>query len=440
MAKEQSDILDEAIAVLKANDRKKWTVPAPNLYPHQWLWDSCFVAIGLRHLDIDRAKTELVSLLRGQWANGMLPNMIFASGKQYRRDRSIWRSWVSPYAPDNVATSGITQPPLLAEAVIRVGEKLKMPERRSWYSQMYPALLKYHEWLYRERDPHDEGLIILLHPYESGMDSSPAWLSELRKHGMPLWVRAVEKLRLDFVVSLVRRDTQHVPLNQRMSNIEAMSYWAAMRQLRRKAYNSEVVLGHSLFSVEDLAFNCIFIRANEHLQSIAKAIGHELPENLVKSIDNSKKALEQLWDEASGQFFSRSFIGHGLIEESTISALLPLYAGCISQERAARLVELLKDMKKFGTKYPVPSVPKNADNFDPLRYWQGPSWVNINWLVIDGLSRHGFDKEASELRDSTFNMVTKSGCYEYFNPLNGDPVGTPDFSWTAALIIDLLKS
>src|SRR6266404_6328514 len=125
-------LIDQAAEVLKQNDRGKYTVPAGDLYPHQWLWDSCFIAIGLRHQDIERAQTELRSLLRGQWDNGMLPNIIF-SGSGERRHTDLWRSWVNPYAPVDVATSGITQPPMLAEAVIRVGQKLKLPERRSWY-------------------------------------------------------------------------------------------------------------------------------------------------------------------------------------------------------------------------------------------------------------------------------------------------------------------
>src|SRR6185312_15106130 len=139
----------EAEGVLKHNDREAWTVPAAELYPHQWLWDSCFISIGLRHVDVDRAKTELRSLLRGQWSNGMLPNIIFTSNE--RRHIDLWRSWVSPYAPDDVATSGITQPPMLAEAVLRIGQKLKLPERRSWYKEMLPHLVHYHEWFYNDR-------------------------------------------------------------------------------------------------------------------------------------------------------------------------------------------------------------------------------------------------------------------------------------------------
>jgi hypothetical protein len=425
--------------VLSANDRGLWTAPAAGLYPHQWLWDSCFISIGLRHSDTERAKTELRSLLRGQWSNGMLPNMIFAAGKAYRGDINLWRSWVNPYAPDDVATSGITQPPLLAEAVYQLGQKLKLTERRSWYKEMLPALIDYHQWLYNERDPHHEGLILLLHPYEGGMDDTPPWISELHKHSMPLWIRLMRKARLGWLITAVRRDTRHVTLSQRMDPFDAAAYWAALLRLRRKAYNSEALLPRSLFAVEDLGFNCIFIRANTHLKQIAKAAAYDLPAELLSNMKNSESALEQLWDEASGQYFSRSFVSHKLVEEPTIATLMPLYSGVISPERVARLVELLKRQRSFSTNWPVPTVPVNSSYFNPYRYWQGPTWVNTNWLIINGLRQYGYQAEAAVLKERTLKMVARNGFYEYFNPLNGKGAGAPNFSWTAALIIDLLK-
>lgn len=432
-------LLELATQVLKQNDRGSWTVPAGALYPHQWLWDSCFIAIGLRHLDIERAQTELISLLRGQWSNGMLPNIIFSEGQDYRRDRELWRSYLSPYSPDKVATSGITQPPMLAEAVVRIGEKLKLPERRTWYKSMFPALVRYHEWLYNDRDPHKEGLTILIHPYEAGLDNSPPWISEMRKHSMPWWVSAIEKLRLDGVVNLVRRDTRHIPPGQRISNVEAMVQWAAIRRLRRHAYNSEAIMSHALFAVQDLAFNCIFIRANELLKEISGIIDRPLPQELLTSMEKSQTALEELFDETSGIYYSRSFISHKLIEEPTIITLLTLYAGTIPKEKAQRLVELLASRKWFKTNWPVPSVPMHSSYFDPSRYWQGPTWINTNWLVIDGLKRYGFDDEAESLLRKTLELVDKSGMNEYFNPISGEPAGAPNFSWTAALTIDLLR-
>ncbi len=436
---DQEKLLEQAKGVLKLNDRGSFTVPAAKLYPHQWLWDSCFIAIGLRHLDIERAQKEIASLLRGQWSNGMLPNIIFSDGNEFHRDRELWRSYLSPYSPDRVATSGLTQPPMLAEAVMQIGKKMKLPERRSWYKKMYPALVHYHQWLYEDRDPHKEGLIILIHPYEAGLDNSPPWVSELRKHSMPWWVSLIEKLHLDGVVELVRRDTRHIPPGQRTSNIEAMSHWAALRRLRRHAYNSEAIMSHALFAVEDLAFNCILIRANILLKEIAETIGRSLPEELLAAMERSKSALEQLWEETNGIYYSRSFISHKLIEEPTIATLLPLYAGTIPAEKTARLVGLLASRKWFKANWPVPSVPFTSTYFDPLKYWQGPTWINTNWLIIKGLENYGYKAEADQLRQKTLDLVAKNGISEYFSPINGQPEGAPNFSWTAALTIDLLN-
>lgn len=435
----QPQLLDEARKVLSDNDRGGWTVPAGDLYPHQWLWDSCFVAIGLRHLDVKRAQTEILSLLRGQWTNGMIPHIIFAAGHD-RRDGEIWRSFVSPYAPHDVGTSGITQPPMMAEAVVAIGKKLKLPERRSWYREVYPHLLRHHQWIYNERDPHKEGLAILLHPYESGLDNSPPWISELRKHSMPWWVSLIEKAKLETLVNYFRRDTRHVPPGQRMSNIEALAYWAALLRLRRKAYNSEALLSRSLFAVEDLAFNCILIRANDCLGEITQTIKRQLPMELSDGITRTRVALEQLWDDSSGQYYSRSFVSHKLIQEPTIATLLPLYAGNVSRERAERLVEMLDKPRLFRPNWPVPTVPVNSAHFNPVKYWRGPTWINMNWLIIEGLRRYGFDDEAHKLRSKTLKLLDKSGMNEYFDPLDGSPAGAANFSWTAALAIDLIKN
>lgn len=329
---------------------------------------------------------------------------------------------------------------MLAEAVVRVGEKLKLLERRSWYKSMYPALIRHHEWLYADRDPHREGLIILLHPYEAGLDNSPPWTSEMRKHSMPWWIAVIEKLRVDKLVNLVRRDTRHIPPGQRISNVEAMVQWAAIHRLRRHAYNSEAIMSRALFAVEDLAFNCILVRANEHLRKISETVGRPLPKELSASMVRTVAALDHLWDETEGIYYSRSFVSHKLIEEPTVATLLPLYAGTISKARAEHLVGLLKRRKWFSTNWPVPSVPLSSSYFDPLKYWQGPTWINTNWLIIDGLKNYGFDQEAADLRQKTIELVAKKGMNEYFNPITGEPAGVPNFSWTAALTIDLIRS
>lgn len=439
MQDEQPSLLDSAKAVLAENKRDQFTAPAQGLYPHQWLWDSCFISIGLGHYDIERAQQEILSLLRGQWSNGMLPHMIFAPGDAHRRDRNIWRSWLSPFAPDDVATSGITQPPMLAEAIVRIGQKLPRDERRSWYQTVYPALLAYHQWLYNERDPHGEGLVLQIHPHEIGLDNTPPWINQLRQHHMPWWASLMEKTHLDAVVTLFRRDTHRVPQAQRIGNLEALLFYDVIRRLRRKTYNTEKILMRSLFAIEDLTFNSIFIRANQHLLEIAKSIKREIPDDLKERMAKSEGAMEQLWDAYSSQYYSRNFVTHKLIKEPSIATLMPLYAGTVTKERAEQLVSLLERKDMFGPAFPIPTVPIDSNWFNPFGYWQGPTWINTNWLIIDGLRRMGFNDHAEALAESTIELVQKGGFNEYFNPETGEPAGAVNFSWTAALIIDLLS-
>ncbi len=436
--KDTKHLAQTAQEVLEHNDEGYYTVPAPHLYPHQWLWDSCFIAIGMRHYDIDRAKLEILSILRGQWTNGMVPHMIFNADPKYRRDRNIWRSWINPHSPDDAITSGITQPPVLAEAVQRIGSSMKLAERRSWYKMVWPALLAYHEWLYYERDPHNEGLTLQIHPWETGLDNTPPWMHELHEHVLPWWVRVLRATKVIGLVRFIRRDTRFVPVDQRFDNVEALTLFSVQRRLRRKSYDSNKVLNHSLFTVEDLSFNCILIRANTILQEIAKSIREEIPAELLERFKKSEKALEELWEPYAQEYFSRNFITHKLLKQSSVASLMPLYAGCITKERAELLVKTLENEHLFGTPYPVPTVPMSASTFDADRYWQGPTWVNMNWMIIDGLRRYGFKDHAQALRETTLEMVGNGGFYEYFNPLTGKPLGVPEFSWTAALTLDLL--
>lgn len=439
-SKELQQLLTKATQVLHDNDHGHYIAPAKGLYSHQWLWDSCFTAIGLRHLDVSRAQMEILSLLRGQWNNGMVPHMIFLPETSGERDWGIWKSELNPDAPEGMSTSGITQPPMLAEAIVQIGQKLALPERRSWYKQVYPALLSYHQWLYTDRDPHHEGLVLLVHPWETGLDNTPPWMSELHRHLLPWWIRALQRSKLDGLLALFRSDTRFVAQAERLSNVEAMALYSIQRRLRRKRYDINAILNHSIFTIEDLTFNSILVRANEHLLAIARSIRAEVPADLVTSIQRTRTALDTLWDPYTAQFYSRDFVTHHLIKEPSIATLMPLYAGSISHERAAALVKLLERDKLFGPAYPIPSVPLESAYFDPKRYWQGPTWVNTNWLVIDGLERYGFRDHAAVLRESTLEMVAEHGIAEYYDPLTGEPLGADNFSWTAALVIDLLNN
>ncbi len=434
-------MLDEtAKRVLLKNDRGAWTIPAAGLYPHQWLWDSCFTAIGLRHVDPARAALELQSLLRGQWQNGMLPHMIFSPTNSLFDDGKLWRSRDNPLSPRDVATSGITQPPLIAEAARRVHQKLPADTQDLFLRTMVPAIVRHHEWLYRERDPHANGLVFLFHPWETGLDNSPAWSQALKRVHTPFWLRLFDYLHLDILLSQLRRDIKHIPANQRIKTSEALRLWHTMRDLRRRKYDTLDILahGHRHFIVSSVSFNSMLIRNNTILTELADMAGITLPEWLGERFELAKDALQDLCNPVTGVCYHHDYDHESFEEEPSISVLLPLYSGVIPQHQAEQLVGLMTNPNLFWPQYPLPSTPLSSPYFSEKRYWQGPTWLNTNWLIIDGLRRYGFTAEAEHIRQSSLRLVEQSGMYEYFSPLSGAGYGTRDFSWTAACVLDLL--
>jgi hypothetical protein len=428
-------LIERALEVLDRNRRGAWTCPADGIYPHQWLWDSCFVAIGLARHDPARGASELRALLRGQWANGMVPHMIFAPGSHDAGSRQIWRSRTFPDAPRDVETSCITQPPLLAVAAQRVAGALTGDDRRAFLADLVPAIARAHEWLYRERDLHSTGLVTLIHPWECGLDTTPPWMQALGRMRTPEWMRVTLALHLTRVVRFLRRDTRYVPAAERPSDDDGLRMLVLAHRARRFGFELRRMPAADSVLIEDVAFNAILVAANRALTDLARDAAIELGPELVAGIARSEHALEALRDDRTGRYCSRDATTGALLPVPTVATFLPLWAG-IAPDHASRLVGLLGE-PGWATTFPVPSVPTDAREFVAERYWQGPTWVNTNWMIVQGLERAGAAAAADRLRRSTLDLVAGGGCKEYFSALTGRGYGADGFSWTAALVLDL---
>jgi hypothetical protein len=425
-----------AAEVLRENDLGESTKPAPRLYPHQWLWDSCFIAIGLRHQNPQRAAKEVSSLFRGQWDNGMLPHEIFNSGAGYHAGPDKWQSSRLPGAPKNIDTTGMTQPPMVAEAISRVAEKLSANSRQQFLGALLPGLIRYHEWLYRERDPEGTGLVTLIHPWEAGNEDTPHW-SRMMHDAAPLRVKLLRTVKAEKILDRWRPDLKHAPAEVRPSTEDFYTLYSLFDRVRECRYDlAKVREAKNIPLVQDVLFNSILVRANHYLRQLAAEAKIEIPAALVSAMAKAPEALEELYDD--GVYYSRDAKSGELIREISISSLAPLYAGTIAQARADEIVAKIQS-KVFWPKYGIATVPTDSRYFNARRFWQGPVWVNTNWLLIDGLKRYGHKDDAARLQKETLAMVDNAGgMYEYYSPLDGTPAGTPSFSWTASLVLDII--
>jgi hypothetical protein len=397
-------VRDEVLSIVQETMRANWvegerdglpfgySPPSPGHYPWQWYWDSCFHAIVWRRFDRDRARRELESLLAGGSDDGFIGHTIFWTGPVDWR-----RRWTYNVVSRDAANTSTIQPPLLAWAWrIAVGDPAG--EER---------IARHHRWLEANRDLDGDGLLWIVQPDESGLDSSPKFDS--------LWGRRAHA-NLLFPLLIHR--------NRKLG-------WDARRILEDGGPVVCEVVTNVLWGLARLAMG---------EPSITPTL------------------VDRLWDDERGLFLDtvRGEVAREKGTErigdrrrvtiSTWSALAPLCLPDLPEEIARRLVEdHLLDTRKYWLPFPPTSVSAQEPAFTPRdwetwlvrRYWRGPTWVNSAWLIWIGLQRLGMEPEAMEMTRALATAVARERLREFYEPHDGEGLGAREFGWSA-LIAELV--
>ncbi|MFI1601206.1 MGH1-like glycoside hydrolase domain-containing protein [Streptomyces griseofuscus] len=419
-----------AARVLDANWTGASTVPSRGLYPHQWSWDSAFIAIGLRHLSPLRAQTELETLLAAQWTDGRVPHIVFNPSvplDAYFPGPDFWRSTTAGRAagaPRTVQTSGIVQPPVHALAAWLVHRADPgLSHARGFLARVYPRLAAWHRYLLRRRDLGGGGLVSVVHPWEQGMDNSPCWDAPLARID-PAPAR-----------SFRRADLDHGAPEDRPTDLDYGRYVRLAVEYRDARYAD----GQGEFAVEDPSFNALLIASEHALAHIAAELGAGSAARHARAERLTAALVERLWSAESGMFLCRDVSGGELIPERGVSGLIPLLLPMLPGELVTALVRTLTGphFGLGGATRLVPSYDLLGEAFDPHRYWRGPAWFNTSWLVERGLRLHGERAPADALGAALLELAEASGFAEYVDPFTGEACGATGFGWTAALALDL---
>ncbi|MEU8382271.1 trehalase family glycosidase [Streptosporangium sp. NPDC048865] len=423
-----------AAHVLLGNWAGTATVPSRALYPHQWSWDSAFVAIGLRHLAPRRAQRELETLLGAQWGDGRIPHIVFNPSVPlgaYFPSPDFWRSSGTDRAagaPSTVETSGIVQPPVhaLAAWLVHLADPAES-RRRGFLPRVYPGLAAWHRYLASSRDLGGGGLAAVVHPWEPGLDNSPSWDASLAR---------VEPAPRG---SFRRADLDHGSPADRPTDLDYARYVRLAATYRDHAYD-DARTPHA-FAVEDPCFNALLIASEHALAAIARVVGADEEAHRRRAAAATRALLDRLWDPAAGVFLPRDLVTDEPVAGYGVSGLVPLIVPGLPEDVAAALTRTaLGPRFGLGRVHLVPSYDLTSREFDGNRYWRGPSWFNMAWLVHRGLVRHGETATAGRLRAQALDAAVRTGFAEYLEPYTGEGRGVRRFSWTAALALDLLQS
>ena len=194
--------------------------------------------------------------------------------------------------------------------------------------------------------------------------------------------------------------------------------------------------------VESPDLNTYLCLQQEALSKIARVIGEARDvERWARGADAlAARMIRWMWDGPAGLFWASHPHNGSRINVRTPFSLFPLLTGRLPADMAQRLVAHLTDEREFWPRYPVPTVALNDPKFNPLQMWRGPTWVNINYLLIEGLQRTGYGDLARDLRCRTLDMLSAhDDIYEYYQPQTGEvpPKAASIFGWSSAVFIDL---
>mmetsp|Transcript_47736 Transcript_47736/g.153042 ORF Transcript_47736/g.153042 Transcript_47736/m.153042 type:complete len:460 (+) Transcript_47736:178-1557(+) len=362
-----------AAKVLQGNTRvtttgSSYTVPSPHLYPHQWAWDSAFIALGFAAGDeARRGLSEIEALLSGQWEDGRIPHIMY----HYPSDQY----WPTPeyYGTETrvVPSSTITQPPIWGIALAALHRADPGMQSVEEWQGLVGKVVASHEWYYSARDPLHFDCIAVAHPWESGLDNGPMWDSALANvdpaHAVPFTRRDKDKVK-DAAM-------------ERPTDAQYARYASIVTQIKANGFGMS-----GEFAVYDPVMTAILARAEIELAELADSVG--MPGAAEECRARSARlaaGLEKNLYDGEGRFRYYDAIAREAVSADVVGNYLPLIAPGISKDvreaTSARMAEvyLAEDGDVGGQVLPLPSAPRNAPYFEANKYWRGPVWLNMLW-------------------------------------------------------------
>lgn len=427
------EIHQKAVNILAKNRLNGWTIPSSSLYPHLWNWDSGFISRGYLHYDPEKAYIELRSLFAGQWSDGFLPHIIF--NPEYTHHfpgRDYWKADNSGKVPAGIFTSGISQPPVHATMIAKAIKLDPDKERAlSFLKEIYPKLKKLHDFYFTERDPYSENLVSIVHPWESGLDNAPLWDEPL----------AAITDTSEWALSMQQKYDELAEQGDRPKRTYIEKYSYLIENMYKNNYNWGKIAENHPFLIQGVLFNSILCKSESDLGKIAEFIGYSADIHYERA-DKVKTAINnKLCDEAEGIYYNFDLVHQKHIKRDTIFSYMPLFAGIPDKDMGKAVLDTLRahcfciaDMDCVA----IPSYDMCQVDFDGEFYWRGPVWININWYLAQGTRQYGETQLAEWIENSLIALTDRNGFYEYYDPDSGRGLGEKDFSWTAALIIDLV--
>ena len=359
-----------------------WVVPGGPYYLGQWIWDTMFVV-------------DLLSILPDQ------KKVIRDIFQNYWDFQDRWNKTAPECARDMITVAIKTAPQevrqfsqiaILAWGVERVYQR---NGDRELLTQALGRLERFHDWYWRERDLHDNGLITL--GAYTGKLQHAKWETfdyECNMDGMRMTVHPTRKGPTE-------------------------GAW----------YADVCVPGNTAY----------LIMGERSLARLAEIAGDkEMAARRMLRVEKGVKGMrDHMWDEAAGTFLSVNRDTLEKIPVATIGSWIPLTAGVPTAAMAKRMAAVLAS-PAWMTPLPVPTVDRTDKRWKSDAFWRGDVWPPTNYQIASGLAAYGHQGLAADIADKTLANAIKNGISEHYDSISGKSLGVPDYCMSSTLVTLML--
>jgi len=362
--------------------KNKWIVPGGPYYKGQWIWDTMFVV-------------DLLSILPGK---RKLIRDIF---QNYWDFQDRWNRDAPEYARDMITVAIKTEPqevrqfsqiPILAWGVERV---YRRNGDKELLRQCLGRLERFHDWYWRERDLHENGLITL-----------GAYTGKLQHAKWETF---------DYECNM---DGMRMTVHPKRKGPQEGAWYADI-----------CVPGNTSY----------LILAERSLARLAEIVGDkEMAVRRRLHIEKGVQGMrEHMWDEKAGTFLSVRRDTLQKIPVATIGSWIPLAAGVPTKAMAERMAEVLAS-PAWMTPLPVPTVDRTDKRWKSDAFWRGDVWPPTNYQIACGLAHYGHHELAAHIADKTVANAIKNGISEHYDSISGKPLGVRDYCMSSTLVTIML--
>jgi len=406
-----------SIEILEHNKYEKGDIffhyPATGSYSSQFGWDSGFSIISESNLNPENALRELQTIFNFQFDSGQISHEIRIGNENHNFTRKLLLSLVKGQY-DEKGRSYLIDPP----SYLLAAEALYNRTKDKRVLDLLPSMEACVNYLLEKRDLFGDGLVSIVHPWESGCDFAPIFDKSF-----------------------------NIDVSNRFWGLKYLNkYIKLIRKLKKINWNLDLVRKNNLFIMEDVGMNGITAGGARSISNLYKEAGNlekseeylSKAEKLVESIEN------HLWNDEKGFFYPRVDIKNPKnVLRSTAMGIAPLISGLVDSDKANMIFEnyLLSEDHfngPFSVSFNSRSELEPHIRFDSVYLWRGPCvWINVNWIVAKAADVYGRRDIAKEITKKSVKLLEKSGYREFYNPMTGIGGGANGYTWST-VVLDMI--